>query len=372
MPVVEINTSCNPVWVTIPDGAVETLAASYAAGTVAADQTLLIQAGDGGPVIFQANAAATGSLVRAETNAAGAILFNITDDSTQVVRSAMADGATAVGLIVDTTTAWSNAAARILSIRTNAVVVASFDTAGTLFSPQVQNSTSVTLMSSAADGAAAVAGIVDTTTAWANATSKILSLRTNAVEQFNFRPSGHIYGDSANPYVQLDDSAGAKLFYSTTGVRVSAGLYEFDVSGSTKIEITTVTVRPGANLSMSLGDSGRRYQESWAAQRATVEKVVTFSATPTFTPSDGDYQQITMTGNITSWAVVDGLAGEVMTLEFIQDATGTRTLSAPPANVLLTAGVLVLTVTANKRDTVTLRYNTANDTWNEIGRALNL
>src|SRR5689334_16113703 len=59
-----------------------TLTTAYVAGSSASDQTLLIQSGDGGPVIFKANGAATGSLVKAQTS--GAVgLFNITDNAAQ-------------------------------------------------------------------------------------------------------------------------------------------------------------------------------------------------------------------------------------------------------------------------------------------------
>lgn len=99
-------------------GGASTLSAIYAAGAAAADQTCSIGAVDGGPVLFKAGGAATGSLVKAQTS--GSVdLVDFTDNSTQLIKSAMADGAAAIALKVDTTTAWANATAKLLSISSN-------------------------------------------------------------------------------------------------------------------------------------------------------------------------------------------------------------------------------------------------------------
>lgn len=108
------------IFIDIPAAAATpTLASVYASGAVAADQTPLINAADGGPVIFQSNAAATGSLVQAKNAAGAATLFDITDNASQTIRSAMADGAAAIALLIDTTTSWVNTGAKLLSIRNN-------------------------------------------------------------------------------------------------------------------------------------------------------------------------------------------------------------------------------------------------------------
>jgi hypothetical protein len=94
-----------------------------------------------------------------------------------------------------------------------------------------------------------------------------------------------------------------------------------------------------------------------------------FSTTPTFTPSNGHTQLITLTGNISAWSVVAGQPGDVLTLIFIQDGTGSRTLSGTPSNVTL-AGTLTLSTGANARDSLTLRYDSISGLWQEIARGL--
>lgn len=111
-----------------------TLLQAYQFGALAADQTLLIAGANGGPVIFKGNAPATGSLVKAATST-GTILMDIPDNGTHLFRSAMADGAAAIAAVVDTSTPWSTAGAKLLSIRNNAVEKFFVDYTGTIYVP---------------------------------------------------------------------------------------------------------------------------------------------------------------------------------------------------------------------------------------------
>lgn len=298
-------------------GGASTLITAYTGGSVASDQTLLIQSGDGGPVIFKANGSATGTLVAAQTSAA-ASLFSVADNAQAYIAGAAADSGMNAGVVLDTKTALTAAGRSYLSVRNGGTEQWSFYTtsgvrsieatagtaaqiigngtlaiysdngsgyslelgsgsesrlssagdinligsSGTLSLSTVTqlNGPAIEVLSSDADGASATALEVDTQTAWSNASASLLDLKTNNVLQFEFRPSGHIYGDSTNPFVQLDNSAGAKLGYSTTVFRASSGLYEWDVSGSTKLELASTALRPGSDDSITLGAASRRFQ----------------------------------------------------------------------------------------------------------------
>lgn len=98
---------------------------------------------------------------------------------------------------------------------------------------------------------------------------------------------------------------------------------------------------------------------------------VTYSATPTFAPSSGGYQTITLTGNITSWTFTAGSDGELVTIAFRQDGSGNRTIAGTPGNVLLAGSALTLSTGANKVDMVTWRYDLGTTKWREVGRAMN-
>jgi len=98
---------------------------------------------------------------------------------------------------------------------------------------------------------------------------------------------------------------------------------------------------------------------------------VTFSNTPTFTVASGETQTITLTGNVTSYTVTNGTgAGQLLTLIWVQDASGSRTLAAPPGNVKLAGGAFTLSTAVNSRDSITFRWDSVASVWQEIGRGL--
>lgn len=71
---------------------------------------------------------------------------------------------------------------------------------------------------------------------------------------------------------------------------------------------------------------------------------VTFSATPTFDASTAASFKLTLTGNVTSSTLTNAVAGEPISFEICQDATGGRTF-VPPTNVL-NMGTIVSTASA--------------------------
>lgn len=71
---------------------------------------------------------------------------------------------------------------------------------------------------------------------------------------------------------------------------------------------------------------------------------VAFSATPSFDASTAASFKLTLTGNVTSSTLTNAVAGEPISFEICQDATGGRTF-VPPANVL-NMGTIVSTANA--------------------------
>jgi hypothetical protein len=62
--------------------------------------------------------------------------------------------------------------------------------------------------------------------------------------------------------------------------------------------------------------------------------------------------------------------GQIMTVEFLQDATGSRTVSWP-ANYKFAGGAApVLSTAANWSDSLTARYDGTN--WREVSRAIGI
>lgn len=107
-----------------------------------------------------------------------------------------------------------------------------------------------------------------------------------------------------------------------------------------------------------------------AGQLQQLRNVATYGTTTVFDYSLGNHQQVTFgAGNITTLTQNNPLAGAVYTHVFIQDATGSRTLAVP--GTWKTAGsAFVLSIGANKRDSITMIWDGTN--YVELSRSMNM
>ena len=154
------------------------------------------------------------------------------------------------------------------------------------------------------------------------------------------------------------------IYRTTSGVGTTGADHIFQVGNNGATEAMRIlnngnvgigTAAPGSTLDVA------------GAIRSTLT-AVTFSATPAFNSALGNSFKLTLTGNVTSSTIVNGQAGEAITLLLCQDGTGTRTMTWP-ANLKLAAGSFTLTTTAGKCDSVSALYDGSN--WYETARALN-
>lgn len=134
--------------------------------------------------------------------------------------------------------------------------------------------------------------------------------------------------------------------------------------------VTTPTLSGTATLtdtSASIGDSTHRLAQLWAMAVGTAVVTDAYNATMAFDASAGSHHKVTLTGNITSWNITNGVAGQFVTIQFTQDGTGNRTLAGANAGIKTSGGTLTLTATASKTDTINFRFD--GSTWWESGRA---
>lgn len=61
--------------------------------------------------------------------------------------------------------------------------------------------------------------------------------------------------------------------------------------------------------------------------------IVAFNATPVFDASLGLVQEITLTGNVTSFTIINATRGQPLTLVWLQDSLGNHSVSSPPASL---------------------------------------
>jgi hypothetical protein len=92
------------------------------------------------------------------------------------------------------------------------------------------------------------------------------------------------------------------------------------------------------------------------------------------TAASGGVNRITLNANATSLTITNGsVNGQELEVHFIQDATGSRTLTAAPTNVRWQgAAPPVLTTTANRRDILRFRWNNNDSKWDELPRSMNV
>ena len=104
----------------------------------------------------------------------------------------VADGASAVGTILDNAVTLANAAAKIASFRNNGTEKLAVDLNGAVLGAAA--GASLPLKGTVADGASAVGVVLDNTVSLANASAKIASFRNATVEKAYVNKDGKVFG----------------------------------------------------------------------------------------------------------------------------------------------------------------------------------
>ena len=238
---------------------------------------------------------------------------------------------------------------------------------GTLYAPLVQDSTSVTLKSSAADGAAAVAAVVDTSTAWSNSGAKLLSLRSNGVEKLSITPGAAGAGPiiaSGNSTIRVLDSGG-------NGFTVEGGLPQLWAGGTGQWQWFSTYFIPITDLGGRIGISSNRMSEVWSRSYYGVQQNVTSGGAITINPAAGEVYKLTANANITSITISTGtFDGQVIKLILVQGGSA-FTWAALITNATLAGGTFVKTSPTNSVDVIVFVYDSNSTKWREVSRSLN-
>jgi len=166
--------------------------------------------------------------------------------ATKTIKGNATDGATAVGVILDTLNALANAGAKLVSVRNQGTEKLYVDKDGNVFSVGgihgVAAAVSAVLKGNAADGATAVGAIIDNAVALANAGAKALSIRVNGVEKAFFDKDGKLAAGNILGALLFDNLPASNYALSS-----SCGSYSQSASAYTDV----------TNLSVSLTTHGR-------------------------------------------------------------------------------------------------------------------
>lgn len=169
----------------------------------------------------------------------------------------------------------------------------------------------------------------------------------------------------ANPKVILDTNAGR--VYISNGIAVPSAY--IGALGSATLASSSNWC-PTSNVALDLGTASFFWRAVNAAVHVNARVTPTFAAAQTVTFTAGALAILTLTNNLTSLTFAGGTTDGVYELHLVQDATGSRTLSAPAAAIKWAGGAPTLTATASKRDIFRFRYDGTN--WWEISRSMNV
>jgi hypothetical protein len=111
------------------------------------------------------------------------------------IRSGIANGASAVAHILDSVASLTTAGAKLLSLRNAGVEKAAIDKGGNVLAPEYRPlaAASAVVKGNPADGATAVGVVLDAITALANASAKLVSIRSAGVEKAYFDKEGNLF-----------------------------------------------------------------------------------------------------------------------------------------------------------------------------------
>lgn len=241
---------------------------------------------------------------------------------------------------------------------------------GTVNYCDINASGTQTITSGMADGASAILLQLKTVATWSNTGVKLLDFVVNGVEQFYLgQPAANGWWEFRSQTAQIglrNSSASGYFAASNTS-------YIYD-TGSAVMQLDGTSVRPNADLTgPTVGDSTHRWLESWARRYAGVEQTIAAAASITLDPASGETIRVTLSATaVTTINAGTGKPGEHMTVEIIQDATGSRSISGWSASYLLAGGSYTVTATANKRDVLTFAWDNTDSKWVEQSRSMNL
>jgi hypothetical protein len=258
---------------------------------------------------------------------------------------------------------------------------------------KVESAGTLNYNSQVADGAAAVAHSFDTTNAFSTDGAVAFRVRNNASDLFTISRSGSarkftIFGDADatgnGPLLikSSTSSAGVTLDATTAGGRIyqvystSAGIFNLaDITaGLNRWQMdSNAAWAPVADNSYDIGIAAtNRVRAIYYMRTGTPVQTVAAATSTTINPASGDHVRVTLSATaITTMTISAGQDGEIMTVQVIQDATGSRTIPTTWVNVTFAGGTYTATATASKVDTLTFKYDSTSSKWREQSRAMN-
>jgi hypothetical protein len=239
----------------------------------------------------------------------------------------------------------------------------------------------LTLTSAVADGVGATGVLVNTTNTLANASARIAEWDNNGSQKLVVGVGGALIGtNNASGHSLISFTGSWDTSYATgTSVTLRADLTEVQLfpsglAGSTQYyKFSTSSILPGlTSTHPSIGNASAYFSIIYCAQYSGLEQTIAASASINLNPAAGETVRIALGATaITAVTASSGNASEHMTVEVIQDATGSRSISGWSSSFVFAGGSYTATATANKRDVLRFAWDTVDSKWHEESRAMN-
>lgn len=124
------------------------------------------------------------------------------------------------------------------------------------------------------------------------------------------------------------------------------------------------TFYPNVSGNGGIGSSSFVPFAIYSQQYGSKAQTVPAATSVTINPQNGELVRVTLSATaITTMTVSAGISGQVLKVEVIEDATGTRTIPTTWTNVVFPGGTYTRTATASKRDLITLVYDDVDSKW---------
>lgn len=148
-----------------------------------------------------------------------------------------------------------------------------------------------------------------------------------------------------------------------------------DAYGRLTTATTTITnsIMLNNDGTINIGSDANKLAVLYSRNIAGETQTIAAASSLTLDPSLGEQIRITLsTTSIASLAINAGVDAQKITIHIIQDGGGSRIIPSTWANVIFAGGTYTATATSDKRDVLTLIYNTDDNNWYEICRSMSL
>jgi hypothetical protein len=195
---------------------------------------------------------------------------------------------------------------------------------------------------------------------------------------FAWMPAGTTRGsvkyNSGTDNFQIVSPAAFVDFFdnNSSGLRIHNGVDTELLSASVTVITATQASILGSGVN-TLGSAATPWPETYSKRYSTPVQAIAAATNLTIGSTNGELIRLSLSATAISTLTVNaGISGERLTVEVIQDATGSRTIPTTWTNVTFAGGTYTATTTASKRDILTFVYDGTSAKWFEMSRAMNL